>query len=60
MKNNIDEIIESSMKKTEEFQKKLQSVEDKFNLNNVFMVEDDANCKKINLYSIDGQEFTKK
>jgi hypothetical protein len=44
MKANIDSIIEKSMKKTEEINEKLKSIEDKFNLNNVSLTGDDGDA----------------
>jgi hypothetical protein len=53
MKNNIDEIITKSMKKTEELEKSLKSIEDKFNLNEVPLL-DDQNAHKTSIYQMDG------
>lgn len=41
MEDNIDKIIEHSLKKTEEINKVLNKIEDKFNLNNVSLTGDD-------------------
>mmetsp|Transcript_40485 Transcript_40485/g.61744 ORF Transcript_40485/g.61744 Transcript_40485/m.61744 type:complete len:335 (+) Transcript_40485:1693-2697(+) len=61
MKANIDKIIEKSMKKTEEIESKLKSLEDKFNLNNVSLTgDDDAANTKTTIYKIDGEEVTRK
>lgn len=43
MKNNIDKIIDNSLKKTAEIEKQLKSIEDKFNLNSVSLTGDDDN-----------------
>jgi hypothetical protein len=43
MEQNIDKIIEYSLKKTEEINRQVKMIEDKFNLNNVSLTgEDDA------------------
>ena len=42
MKHKIDSIIEKSMKKTDELNLQLKSIEDKFNLNNVSLTGDDG------------------
>lgn len=59
MKENIDKIIDKSMKKTEELEKQLKSIEDKFNLNNVSLTGDD-DTHKTSIYQIDGEVITKK
>lgn len=41
MEANIDNIIEHSLKRTEEINKVLNKIEDKFNLNNVSLTGDD-------------------
>jgi hypothetical protein len=41
MKANLDEIISNSLKKTEEFEKKLKNIDEKFNLNSVSLTGDD-------------------
>lgn len=41
MEANIDSIIDYSLKKTEEINKVLSKIEDKFNLNNVSLTGDD-------------------
>jgi len=61
MEANIDKIIEQSMKKTEEIENKLKSLEDKFNLNNVSITGDDETTNtKTTIYKMDGEELTKK
>ena len=61
MKANIDNIIEKSMKKTQEIEKQLKSIEDKFNLNNVSLTgEDDYTGAKTCIYQIDGEVVSKK
>lgn len=52
MDANIDGIIERSMKKTEEINKELSKLEEKFNLNNVSLTGDDD--KQTNLYTFEG------
>jgi len=60
MKANLDEIISQSLKKTEEFEKKLKSIDEKFNLNSVSLTgDDDYQGKKKTLYSLDGEELMK-
>jgi hypothetical protein len=54
MKANIDAIIEKSLKKTEELEKQLKSIEDKFNLNNVSLTGDDGDGAKTSIYQMDG------
>ena len=41
LKANLDEIISNSLKKTEEFEKKLKNIDEKFNLNSVSLTGDD-------------------
>lgn len=41
MDSNIDSIIEHSLKRTEEINKVLSKLEDKFNLNNVSLTGED-------------------
>lgn len=41
MKANLEEIISNSLKKTEEFEKKLKNIDEKFNLNSVSLTGDD-------------------
>ena len=53
MKNNIDQIIDKSLKKTEELEKQLKTIEDKFNLNQVSLTGDDDN-HKTSIYQMDG------
>jgi hypothetical protein len=59
MKNNLDAIIEKSLKKTEEFEKQLKSIEDKFNLNQVSLTGDDGNTKT-SIYQLDGEVIDRK
>lgn len=54
---NIDKIIENSLKKTEEINKVLSKIEDKFNLNNVSLLGDDD--KQTNLYEFEGEDYKK-
>ncbi len=54
---NIDHIIEHSMKKTEEMNKLLSMIEDKFNLNNVSLTGEDE--KYTNLYEFEGEDYKK-
>ena len=61
MKANIDSIIEKSMKKTEELNHQLKSIEDKFNLNNVSLTGDDGdNGTKTSIYQMDGEVVSRK
>lgn len=61
MKANIDSIIEKSMKKTEELEKQLKSIEDKFNLNNVSLTGDDGDAgTKTSIYQMDGEVVSRK
>lgn len=56
MQANIDQIIENSLKKTKVLEDQLNSIEDKYNLNNVFgqlTGEDDPGSKKP-VYIVDG------
>jgi hypothetical protein len=41
MEQNIEKIIEHSLKKTEEINKTMKMIEDKFNLNNVSLTGED-------------------
>ncbi len=52
MEANIDQIIEHSLKRTEEMNKFLNSLEDKFNLNNVSLTGEDE--KQTDLYMFEG------
>ncbi len=52
MEDNIDGIIEHSMKRTEEINEQLSKIEDKFNLNNVSLTGEDE--KQTNLYTFEG------
>ena len=54
---NIDDIIAHSMKKTEDFQKILNKIEEKFNLNKVSLTGDDE--KQTNLYEFEGEDYKK-
>lgn len=58
MEANIDNIIDHSLKRTEEINKVLNSLEDKFNLNNVSLTGEDE--KQTNLYTFEGQDYKKK
>jgi SWI/SNF-related matrix-associated actin-dependent regulator of chromatin subfamily A member 5 len=58
MEDNIDGIIEYSMKRTEEINEILNKIEDKFNLNNVSLTGEDE--KQTNLYTFEGQDYKKK
>lgn len=61
MKANIDKIIQKSMKKTEEIEKQLKSIEDKFNLNNVSLTGEDEHLNtKTTVYHMDGEYLTRK
>jgi hypothetical protein len=61
MKANIDKIIEKSLKKTEEMEKQLKSIEDKFNLNKVSLTGEDEHLNtKTTIYHMDGEQFTRK
>lgn len=57
MENNIDQIIEYSLKKTEELNQNVLSkmIEDKFNLNNVSLTGEDDNNKNQSFYTFEGQ-----
>lgn len=62
LKANLDEIIQQSLKKTEEFNQKLKSIDEKFNLNTVSFtnIEDDnSKYKKIKL-KMDDDDAKKK
>lgn len=59
MKQNIDKIIDKSLKKTEEFEKQLKSIEDKFNLNSVSLTGDDDG-HKTSIYQMDGEVVSRK
>ena len=59
MKNNIDKIIDNSLKKTAEIEKQLKSIEDKFNLNSVSLTGDDDN-HKTSIYQMDGELISRK
>lgn len=52
MEANIDSIIEHSLKRTEEINKDLNKLEDKFNLNNVSLTGEDE--KQTDLYMFEG------
>ena len=58
MRANIDKIIANSLKKTDEMVKQLQSIEDKFNLKNVFDFHPDDDGKA-GIYLLDGEEVTR-
>ena len=58
MDANIDNIIEHSMKRTEEINKELSKLEEKFNLNNVSLTGEDE--KQTNLYTFEGQDYKRK
>lgn len=58
MEANIDNIIEHSLKRTEEINKVLNKIEDKFNLNNVSLTGEDE--KQTDLYMFEGQDYKKK
>lgn len=60
MKANLDKIIDKSMKKTEELETQLKSIEDKFNLNTVSLTGEDEGHKTSSLYQLDGQTISKK
>jgi hypothetical protein len=60
MKANIDAIIEKSLKKTEELEKQLKSIEDKFNLNNVSLTGDDGDAAQTSIYQLDGEVISRK
>ncbi len=55
MEANIDKIINHSMRRTEELNKSLARLEDKFNLNNVSLTGDDE--KQTNLYTFEGEDY---
>ena len=59
MKANLDQIIEKSLKKTEEMEKQPKTIEDKFNLNQVSLTGDDANTKT-SIYQLDGEVIDRK
>lgn len=52
---NIDEVIEHSLRKTEEINRSLKMIEDKFNLNSVSLTGDEE--KASGLYTFEGQEY---
>ena len=52
MDANIDNIIEHSKKRTDEINKELSKLEEKFNLNNVSLTGEDE--KQTNLYTFEG------
>lgn len=54
---NIETIIENSLKKTEEINKTLSKIEDKFNLNNVSLTGEDE--KQTDLYMFEGEDYKK-
>lgn len=58
MKQSIEQIIDKSLKKTEELEQQLKTIEDKFNLNQVSLTGDDDNYKT-SIYQMDGEEFSK-
>ncbi|CDW88930.1 probable global transcription activator snf2l1 isoform 2 [Stylonychia lemnae] len=58
MDENIDSIIEHSMKRTDEINKELSKLEEKFNLNNVSLTGEDE--KQTDLYTFEGQDYKKK
>ena len=58
MEENVDSIIEYSLKKTEEINQVLNKIEDKFNLNNVSLTGEDD--KHSNLYTFEGQDYKKR
>jgi len=55
---NIDKIIDHSLKKTEEINKVLSKIEDKFNLNNVSLTGEDE--KNTGLYMFEGEDYKSK
>ena len=57
LEENIEKIIENSLKKTEEINKELSKIEDKFNLNNVSLTGDDE--KQTDLYMFEGEDYKK-
>lgn len=59
MKKNLDQIIDKSLKKTEELEKQLKSIEDKFNLNQVSLTGDDEG-HKTSIYQLDGEVINRK
>jgi len=54
---NIDNIIGHSLQKTEEINKSLSKIEEKFNLNNVSLTGEDE--KYTNLYEFEGEDYKK-
>ena len=58
MEQNIDSIIDHSIKRTEEINQIMSKIEDKFNLNNVSLTGEDD--KHSNLYMFEGQEYKRK
>ncbi len=54
---NIDSIIEHSMKRTAVIDKTMNAIEDKFNLNNVSLTGEDE--KNTNLYEFEGEDYKK-
>jgi hypothetical protein len=58
MEENIESIIDHSLKKTEEINRVLNKIEDKFNLNNVSLTGEDE--KQTNLYMFEGEDYKDK
>lgn len=50
--------MDHSLKKTEEINKELNKIEDKFNLNNVSLTGEDE--KQTDLYVFEGEDYKKK
>jgi len=51
---NIDRILDYSLKRTNELNADLAKIEDKFNLNSVSLTGDDENSKQTKLYTFEG------
>ena len=59
--SSIDQILDHSLKKTEQFQQTLNNIEDKFNLNSVSLTGDEANNhgRSKTMYTFEGHDYKK-
>lgn len=57
---SIEQILDHSLKKTEELQQQLANIEDKFNLNSVSLTGDEPeNARQSTLYTFEGMDYKK-